>query len=74
MAHVRIAVTDVNSELAFESADSPKEIKAAIDKAIAAGSTLSLVDSKGREYVVPATKIGYVEIGEQSERRVGFGK
>jgi hypothetical protein len=74
MAHVRIAVTDVNSELAFESAASPKEIKAAIDKAIAAGSTLSLIDSKGREYIVPATKIGYVEIGEQSERRVGFGK
>lgn len=74
MAHIRIAVTNVNSELAFESADSPKDVKAAIDKAIAAGSTLSLTDSKGREYLIPAEKIGYVEIGEQSERRVGFGK
>ena len=74
MAHVRIAVSDVTSEIAFESADSPKEIKAAIDKAIASGATLSLTDIKGREFIVPATKIGYVEIGEQSERRVGFGK
>lgn len=74
MAHIRIAVTNVNSELAFESADSPKEVKAAIDKAIAAGSTLSLTDAKGREYLIPAEKIGYVEIGEQTERRVGFGK
>ena len=74
MAHVRIAVTDVSTEIAFESADNPKEIKAAIDKAISAGSTLSLTDTKGREFIVPATKIGYVEIGEQSERRVGFGK
>jgi hypothetical protein len=74
MAHIRIAVTNVNSELAFESSESPKEVRAAIDKAIAAGSTLSLTDTKGREYLIPAEKIGFVEIGEQSERRVGFGK
>lgn len=74
MAHIRIAVSNVNSELSFESADSPKEVKAAIDKAIASGSTLALTDNKGREYLIPAEKIGYVEIGEQSERRVGFGK
>ena len=74
MAHIRIAVTDVSSEISFESADSLKEVKAAIDKAIAAGSTLSLTDTKGREFLVPASKIGFVEIGEQSERRVGFGK
>jgi hypothetical protein len=74
MAHIRIAVSDVVSEIAFESADSPKDIKAAVDKAIAAGTTLSLTDTKGREFIVPAAKIGFVEIGEQSERRVGFGK
>ncbi|MFM8620752.1 MAG: DUF3107 domain-containing protein [Candidatus Nanopelagicaceae bacterium] len=74
MAHVRIAVTDVISEISFEAADNPKEIKTAIEKALAAGTVLALTDTKGREYVVPAAKIGYVEIGEQSERRVGFGK
>jgi hypothetical protein len=74
MAHIRIAVSNVNSELSFEASESPKEVRAAIDKAIAAGSTLSLTDTKGREYLIPAEKIGFVEIGEQSERRVGFGK
>ena len=74
MAQVRIAVSDVASEIAFESGDSPKDIKAAIDKAISSGSTLSLTDTKGREFIVPAAKIGYFEIGEQTERRVGFGK
>ena len=74
MAHIRIAISDVASEIAFDSADSPKDVKAAIEKALASGSTLSLTDTKGREYLVPAAKIGYVEIGEQSERRVGFGK
>lgn len=74
MAHIRIAVTNVTSEIAFESADKAKDVKAAVDKAIASGSVLSLTDSKGREYLIPAEKIGFVEIGEQSERRVGFGK
>lgn len=74
MAHIRIAVTNVSSELSFDSAKSAKEVKSAIDKAIADGSTLSLTDTKGREYLIPAEKIGYVEIGEQTERRVGFGQ
>ena len=74
MPHIRIAVVNVSAELSFESNENAKEIKAAIDKAISSNSTLSLTDSKGREYLVPAEKIGFVEIGEQSERRVGFGK
>lgn len=74
MAQVRIAVSDIASEISFESAENPKEIKSAIEKALSSGTVLSLIDSKGREYLVPAAKIGYVEIGEQSERRVGFGK
>ncbi len=74
MAHIRIAVTNVSAELSFDSAKSAKEVKAAIDKAIAEGATLSLIDTKGREYIVPAEKIGFVEIGEQTERRVGFGQ
>ena len=74
MPHIRIAVSNVSSELAFESDQSAKEIKAAVDKALSSNSTLSLTDSKGREYLIPSEKIGYVEIGEQSERRVGFGQ
>jgi hypothetical protein len=73
MSHIRIAVTNVSSELTFNTDQSTKEIKAAIEKAIKEGSTLSLIDVKGREFIVPAEKIGYIEIGEQSERRVGFG-
>jgi hypothetical protein len=32
-----------------------------------------LTDIRGHEIVVPAAKIGYIEIGEPVERRVGFG-
>ena len=73
MSHIRIAVTNVSSELTFNTDQSTKEIKASIEKSIKDGTTLSLTDVKGREFIVPAEKIGYIEIGEQTERRVGFG-
>ncbi|MEI9907704.1 MAG: DUF3107 domain-containing protein [Actinomycetota bacterium] len=72
-AEVRIAVTNVASELAFECPISPAEIRQAIAQALSTGAPLILSDVKGREIIVPAEKIGYVEIGAQSERRVGFG-
>jgi broad specificity polyphosphatase/5'/3'-nucleotidase SurE len=72
-AHVRIAVTNINSELAFETAASPAEIKSAVAASISTGSPLTLTDIRGHEVIVPADKIGYVEIGQPAERRVGFG-
>jgi hypothetical protein len=72
-SHVRIAVANINSELAFESATSPADIKASVSAAIAAGTPLALTDVRGHEIIVPADKIGYVEIGLPTERRVGFG-
>ncbi|MGH3470136.1 MAG: DUF3107 domain-containing protein [Thermocrispum sp.] len=46
----------------------------AIAKAIAGDEPLLvLADEKGRRVVVPADKLAYVEIGEESSRKVGFG-
>ncbi|MFL0712246.1 MAG: DUF3107 domain-containing protein [Microcella pacifica] len=33
---------------------------------------LELTDDKGKHYLVPTSAIGYVEIGSDSARRVGF--
>jgi hypothetical protein len=72
-AEVRIAITNVSSELSFECPTGVDEIRSAVTTAIAAGSALVLSDVHGREIIIPADKIGFVEIGEQVERRVGFG-
>jgi hypothetical protein len=72
-SQVRIAVTDVSSELSFECPSTPAEIKSAVTAALSANSPLILTDTRGHEIVVPAAKIGYIEIGEPIERRVGFG-
>jgi hypothetical protein len=72
-SEVRIAVVNVTSDLAFESPATPAEISAAVSAAIGAGTPLVLKDVRGRTIMVPADRIGFVEIGEQTERRVGFG-
>lgn len=72
-SHIRIAVTNIASELAFESPTSAADIKSAVANALAVGSPLVITDIRGHEIIVPADKIGYVEIGAPSGRRVGFG-
>ncbi len=72
-SEVRIAVANVSSDLAFESPAAPAEISAAVSAAINSGTPLVLTDVRGRTIMVPSDRIGFVEIGEQTERRVGFG-
>lgn len=71
---VRIALANVGTDIALESPQSPTEIRAAVSKALSSAEALVLIDTRGREYVIPSDKIGFVEIGEQIERRVGFGQ
>jgi len=73
ITEVRIAITHVGSDLSFESSLTVTEIKAAVSEAIASGHPLQLTDIRGHEIIVPADKIGYVEIGDPAARRVGFG-
>ena len=72
-SEVRIAVTRVASDLVFESAMTTSEIKSAVTQALTSGAPLTLSDTKGHEIIVPADKIGFVEVGDPSPRRVGFG-
>ncbi|CAB4778755.1 MAG: DUF3107 domain-containing protein [Actinomycetes bacterium] len=70
---VRIAVLNVARELSFDCPLSGDEIRQALTTALASQTPLVLNDSRGGQVIVPADKIGFVEIGEQAERRVGFG-
>ena len=71
---VKIGVKGAARELSLESALSSEEIAVAVKAALAeAGGLLVLTDEKGRQVLVPVDKLAYVEIGEQVERRVGFG-
>jgi Protein of unknown function (DUF3107) len=70
---VKIGVADSPRELTVSTSDSPDEIAAAVTNALRnTGGLLTLVDDKGRRYLVPAARVAYVEIGPSDSRRVGF--
>ena len=71
---VKIGVQHANRELVLESEQSPDEVQALVAEALS-GKTglLQLTDEKGRRVLVPADRLAYVEIGEVSMRKVGFG-
>lgn len=69
---IKIGVQNVMREIVIETDESASEVTARIEAA-ASGGTLVLTDTKGRTVLVPATALGYVEIGEEEQRRVGFG-
>lgn len=71
---VRIGIRDVAREVAFESGQSPAQVRAAVAEAVSAGSgLLELEDDKGLMVLVPVVSLAYVEIGVQDKGRVGFG-
>jgi hypothetical protein len=75
---IKIGIQHAARELSLESAQSAEEIEAMVTSALSAAvggksSVLTLEDEKGRKILVPADKVAYIEIGEPSGRRVGFG-
>ncbi len=71
---IKIGVQHAARELSVESALTPEEVAKAVSDALSGASpVLVLDDEKGRRVLVPSDKLAYVEIGEQSTRRVGFG-
>ena len=70
---VKIGVADSPRELVVSSSDSPDQVEALVSEALRnSQGLLTLVDEKGKRYVIPSTKIAYVEIGPSDSRRVGF--
>lgn len=68
---IRIGVQNVNRELVVESDLTASAVAKLVAEATS-GATLELTDVKGRLVVVPSSSIAYVEIGEETKRRVGF--
>ena len=71
-SEVRISVADQVRELTIETSSDREEVVGLVKKALSSSEPLVLTDTRGRQFVVPANKIGSVEIGDISERRVGF--
>lgn len=70
---IKIGIQNVGREIVFESAETPEAVAELVSRAMNGGAELRLKDSKGRVVIVPSSVLGYVEIGAEETRRVGFG-
>jgi hypothetical protein len=70
---VKIGVQHAPREIVLESNQTPEEVEGVVADAFSGKARLlSLADEHGRKVLVPADRLAYVEIGEQSTRKVGF--
>ncbi|WP_067482713.1 DUF3107 domain-containing protein [Actinomadura hibisca] len=71
---VRIGVQFVPKELVVETGQSADEVQRALADALAVEHGIFVLrDERGGRVVVPADRVGYLEISEEAERTVGFG-
>mgnify|MGYP003350386814 CR=1 FL=1 len=70
---VRIGVQNSTREVVIESAGTADQIAKAVQAALSSGENLILTDEKGRQVIVPANALAYVDIAAPEARRVGFG-
>ncbi len=50
------------------------DLKSRVETSLKESEVLNLVDRRGREWLFPAARIAFVEIGTaDAERRIGFG-
>lgn len=69
---VKIGVQHAPRELVVETDESAEDIERRLGEALGADGVLSLTDAKGRQVIVPADRIAYVECGAQRGGTVGF--
>lgn len=70
---IKIGVVESPRELVVSSSQSAEEIESLVTNSLdGKTSLLSLTDDKGRRYIVPSSRVAYVEIVPAESRRVGF--
>ena len=70
---VKIGVQSIPRELVVETPSSPDEVERSLVTALSNGGMFVVRDDKGGKVLIPAEKIGYVELNGTEQRRVGFG-
>jgi hypothetical protein len=70
---IRIGILNSPREINFETSQSAAEIEKVVAAALDSGAKyLRLTDDKEKVYIIPTESLGYVEVGAEISRRVGF--
>jgi Protein of unknown function (DUF3107) len=69
---VRVWVQNSSKEITITVDSSAADMLEAAGAALADGTVLRLTDNRGRTVLVAGDRIAAIEVGAQTERRVGF--
>ena len=70
---IKIGIKELGREVSIESTEDEETILQKVSEALENRSVLSLKDSKGNTTLVPGDSLGYVQIGAEAKRHIGFG-
>lgn len=71
---IKIGVREIGRELTIETEQSAEQVEKQLREALAAdGGVLVIEATKGRRVLVPGRAVGYVDLGQEHARPVGFG-
>ncbi|WP_311446885.1 DUF3107 domain-containing protein [uncultured Rothia sp.] len=70
---IKIGVRHITREIIVETSEAKEILMEKVSKAIEDGSLLQIMDDKGNTTLIPGAQIGYVELGSDAKRHVGFG-
>jgi Protein of unknown function (DUF3107) len=70
---IKVGIQHVSREIVVETTESASSVEEAYTKAVESSGLLTLKDERGRKVIIQASVISYLDIGEESTRRVGFG-
>ena len=69
---IKIGIQNVSREIVLESEQNVDDVAALVSEALSKGTELRLNDDKGRIIIIPGQALGYVELGGEKPRGVGF--
>ena len=70
---VKIGIQSIPRELVVDTPSSPDEVERSLMTALSNGGMFVVRDDKGGKILIPADKIGYVELNGAEQRKIGFG-
>ncbi|WP_308561624.1 DUF3107 domain-containing protein [uncultured Rothia sp.] len=70
---IKIGIRHIAREIIVETSEAKEILMEKVSKAIEDGSLLQIMDDKGNTTLIPGAQIGYVELGSDAKRHVGFG-
>lgn len=70
---VKVGIKHVTREIVVDTNESAEKVTKAFNAARDSDGVLALTDTHGRKVLVPVDSIGYLDLGEENARPVGFG-